>query len=383
MFEFYSFIPLLGVFLGVFSSIIILLKQHQPTYRKSLFLIFIFSISYYCFTIFIVNSDKLLDWPHLFRTGSPFFYLVSVSFFLLGKAYLSNKNAPQLLDFVLLLIPILHSIELLPFYLKSSSEKIIIIESFIQNKGSIYTTNTSLIPANFHYISQGFLGMLSGGIVLFNTTRIAVKEKVSVFRFRWSWLFFIALSIFTLFLIALVAFVLLKLDRYFFQHFISVYFAATLLLILLLIFLQPKVLYGLKMEIDPIKENNNFNKPKPLSLGITEIETIKKDIETFFKTNQGYLSTDFRLQDFAEELGMNKNLLSQIINTVYNQNFNQLLNNKRIDYVLDNLKNPEWTRLSLEGMGNNVGFKSRTTFNKAFKEKTGITPSEYISKKQL
>lgn len=47
----------------------------------------------------MVNSDKLLEWPHVFRTGSPFFYLISVSFLLLGKAYLSNKNTTELLDF--------------------------------------------------------------------------------------------------------------------------------------------------------------------------------------------------------------------------------------------------------------------------------------------
>lgn len=169
MFELFSIVPLLGVFLGFFSSIVVVLKQQQPLYRKSLFLIFIFSISYYCFTIFLVNSGKLIDLPHFFRTGSPFFYLLSISFFLLGRAYLNNKNTPQFLDIVLLSIPILHAMELLPFYLKSSSEKIGVIESFILDKGGIYTTDTSFISTNLHYNLQGFFGLLSGGIILFET----------------------------------------------------------------------------------------------------------------------------------------------------------------------------------------------------------------------
>lgn len=380
MFELYSVIPLIGVCLGVFSCIIILLKQQQPIYRKTLFLVFILSISYYSFTIFMVNSDQLINWPHVFRTGSPFFYMISVSLFLLSRAFINDQKKPELLDIVLLSIPILHIIELLPFYLKSSSEKIIIIESFIQNKGSIYTTDTSFISTNFHYTLQGFFGILSGGTVVFNTTRLAVKEKVSVFKFRWSWLFFIGLSVFILFLIAIFAYVFLKLDRFFFQYFMSVYFASTLLLILLLIFLHPNVLYAFDVLKIPTIGNNNINKSKTLNLEDKEIDAVKSKIETFFKNNHDYLSSEFRLQDFADDLKMNKNFLSQVINTVYNQNFNQLVNSKRIDYVLEKLKDVQWAKLSFEGMANTVGFKSRTTFNKAFKEKTNLTPSEYILK---
>lgn len=185
---------------------------------------------------------------------------------------------------------------------------------------------------------------------------------------------------FVLFLIALFAYSFLKLDRYFFQHFISIYFAATLLLILLLLFLKPSVLYGITSITPPNTEVEEHKTPKPLSLNSNEIALMKSDIETFFKNNQAYLSSDFRLQDFAGHLNMSKNRLSQVINTLYNQNFNQLVNSKRIDYVLEKLNDVQWAKLSLEGIANSVGFKSRTTFNKAFKEKTKLTPSEYISK---
>ena len=58
-------------------------------------------------------------------------------------------------------------------------------------------------------------------------------------------------------------------------------------------------------------------------------------------------------------------------------NFNQLLNEKRIEVALRNLENSKWEHLTLEGVALEVGFKSRTTFNKAFKTKTGCTPSKY------
>ncbi|WP_081979148.1 helix-turn-helix domain-containing protein [Lacinutrix jangbogonensis] len=57
--------------------------------------------------------------------------------------------------------------------------------------------------------------------------------------------------------------------------------------------------------------------------------------------------------------------------------FNQLINEKRIDVVLKKFSNLDWLNYSLEGVALEVGFKSRTTFIKAFKEKTGTTPSQY------
>ena len=328
----------------------------------------------------MVNSGKLIEWPHVFRTGSPFLYLLSISFFLLGKAHLTNKNKPELLDILLLSIPVLHTLELLPFFIKSGSEKIKFIENFIDNTGGIYTTNTSAIPSNSHYIMQGFFGLLGSGIILFKTGHIAFKEHHNVFKFRWTWLFSTSLSLFAFFSAAIFGYLIIKLDRHFFQYFMSVYFALTLIMLLFFIYLQPYALYGVSSNKIQIKNNNETQKPKPLSLNSNEIETLKNDIEVFFKNNQAYLSSDFRLQDFADQLNIKKNILSQVVNTVYNQNFNQLVNSKRIDYVLEKLNDVQWAKLSLEGMANTVGFKSRTTFNKAFKEKTKLTPSEYISK---
>ncbi|WP_394330735.1 helix-turn-helix domain-containing protein [Lacinutrix jangbogonensis] len=48
-----------------------------------------------------------------------------------------------------------------------------------------------------------------------------------------------------------------------------------------------------------------------------------------------------------------------------------------MDVVLKKFSNLDWLNYSLEGVALEVGFKSRTTFIKAFKEKTGTTPSQY------
>ncbi len=75
-----------------------------------------------------------------------------------------------------------------------------------------------------------------------------------------------------------------------------------------------------------------------------------------------------------------RNNLSYIVNEVYQMNFNQLLNKKRIEVVIKKLNaKDDWDKLSLSGISQEVGFKSRTTFIKAFKSNMGMTPSRYIN----
>ncbi|GAB4163640.1 MAG: hypothetical protein Tsb0033_24280 [Winogradskyella sp.] len=138
------------------------------------------------------------------------------------------------------------------------------------------------------------------------------------------------------------------------------------------------MLYNVELGSDKNKKPKNQNPKSNLDDHLRM--DIKKNIEHYFKNQTDFLKPEFRLQNLASHLNVNKNILSQTINSVYSKNFNQLLNAYRISYALEKINDKSWQNLSIEGMAENVGFKSRTTFNKAFKENTGCTPSEYISK---
>ena len=379
MFDLYSFAPLLGFFFGLFATIVIVLKQQQPVYRKTLLLLFLFSITLYCVPVYFVNSGKVLTSPHFFRTGSPFLYLLSISLFLLGRAYLYNIKKAGTLDYILLLIPVLHTIELIPYFSKSADEKLILIKQFIDNKDNIYSVDTSFIPTFWHYTIQGILGILSASFVLFKFIKNTLSKKETIFKSQLNWLFFIALSIFLYFSIATIAYFIIQPERLFFQQFASIFLACILIMIVLLIFLSPQLLYNIDLVSPQNKTTKNHSSKQKIN---TEINSkVKQDIEDYFQNNTDFLQHDFRLQNLAEHLNINKNLLSQIINSAYHQNFNQFINDKRISFALKKIDDDTWQNLSIEGMAESVGFKSRTTFNKAFKEKTGFTPSEYISKR--
>lgn len=60
-------------------------------------------------------------------------------------------------------------------------------------------------------------------------------------------------------------------------------------------------------------------------------------------------------------------------------NFNNFINGYRIQHILDHFRADKWEQLSLEGIGLEAGFRSRSTVNKAFKKYTGKPPPLYRS----
>ena len=54
------------------------------------------------------------------------------------------------------------------------------------------------------------------------------------------------------------------------------------------------------------------------------------------------------------------------------------MNEYRVKEVKEKLANKKYKSLTVLGIAYESGFNSKTTFNRIFKEETGMTPTEYI-----
>jgi putative ABC transport system permease protein len=97
------------------------------------------------------------------------------------------------------------------------------------------------------------------------------------------------------------------------------------------------------------------------------------------KLNRFYLDAELSLNSLAKELGISIHELSRIINTGLRKNFNDFVNEFRIQDVARRMKDPAYDRLTLLGIAYDCGFNSKTTFNRAFKQILGKSPAEYKS----
>jgi len=96
--------------------------------------------------------------------------------------------------------------------------------------------------------------------------------------------------------------------------------------------------------------------------------------------NQEYfLSIGCNLRAMAKKVKTNATYLSVIINNYKGKNFINYINDLRINYAVERLKQDKKFRsFSIKSIAEEVGYKSDYSFAKHFKSKTGLNPSDYI-----
>jgi AraC-like DNA-binding protein len=91
-----------------------------------------------------------------------------------------------------------------------------------------------------------------------------------------------------------------------------------------------------------------------------------------------YRDQDLTIYKLAKEIGTNSKYLSSIINKEFEKNFVNFINEYRVEDAKQNLKSEKYKNYTIEAHGQHVGFKSKSSFNIAFKKYTGKTPTEFI-----
>lgn len=97
-----------------------------------------------------------------------------------------------------------------------------------------------------------------------------------------------------------------------------------------------------------------------------------------FEEEGQYLLEDCTINDVADLLNTNKTYLSKVINVVKKKPFTNYINELRLVHAIQLLKEDTYKKYTIKAISKEAGFKSKSTFNLAFKEYTGLTPSEFI-----
>lgn len=92
-----------------------------------------------------------------------------------------------------------------------------------------------------------------------------------------------------------------------------------------------------------------------------------------------YTDADLSLTIVAEALGMNPNYVSTLIREETGTTFTRMVSQKRIDKARDLLAN---TGMQINAVAEAVGFANVVSFNRLFKQTTGMAPGEYRKQAQ-
>lgn len=90
-----------------------------------------------------------------------------------------------------------------------------------------------------------------------------------------------------------------------------------------------------------------------------------------------YQNPTLTLAELSAHTGLPPRLISFTVNAGFGRTFNDLVNGYRVAEVQRRLAAPDARRLTLLGIAFESGFNSKTTFNRIFKQVTGVAPREY------
>lgn len=114
-------------------------------------------------------------------------------------------------------------------------------------------------------------------------------------------------------------------------------------------------------------------------LGRDEIDALAARLIRFVDEQKPHLEEGVTLRQVASRLGTSPNHLSQAINQGLGKNFYELINERRVDEFKRRVRDPRNRAFTLLGIAMDSGFSSKSSFNRVFKQFTGLSPQQYVA----
>jgi len=168
---------------------------------------------------------------------------------------------------------------------------------------------------------------------------------------------------------------------------ISIWYQEYLIIVAMLLLVSFLGYYGINqskillpdflLEEDKLNTKKEVKNKVQLHIAKTEFEPLKNELELLFSNSRPYLDENLTLGKLANELSITDKKLSILLNQFMNTNFYDLVNKYRVLAVTQKMEQDTYKNYNLFGIACECGFKSRTSFNRIFKNETGYSPSAY------
>ncbi len=346
----------LGVSHGFFAAVLLLTKKERTTSDQIL-------IAWLC----LLALEFLSCGIDIRLFGTP---LLSSAFLLFNPAFYLYVKSLTNEKFKLKYIQLLH---LLPFI---SFEIITYIIKEPYSLTSYLEVDSSLWFRSIFGISSiiSWLVYNTASSVLVVRHRKRLKNEFSTLEsdMKMNWLLFVVVfyNLFCAIAVLLGLFAVLFNIRF---PVTPVYvYSAMLLFVYIFSF------YGLIQKSVFIRDNDDIlpRKYKRSLLSKTQKAEIKNNLLEYFKNSRPYLNPELSMSMLSQNLNIPKYHLTEVLNIDIGKNFFQFVNEYRIEEVKRQLSDKS-NYYSIEAIGYESGFSSKSSFYTVFKKFTGLTPAEY------
>jgi AraC-like DNA-binding protein len=323
---------------------------------------------------FVVTSGLLVHLPFWYRVGNVFTMLfIPMSF--LYVVFFTQRRSWKWYDLLHLIPVLIYIADYWEIFLMPAAEKKGLIQQGLSNlDGMMEFRDSKFFGPHFYWEFRTALFSfywVAKVVVMVRWLRSqgSINPEIKIWR---NWMISFLLCQFAMLIIHYVSLVTSI-------HFlvISGLFVALSMLITLVIFFYPSILYGLNLP-EPLRLTPKINRRVLLTEeGKQKMENDILKMETLLERKKSFLIEGYSVHDFSKDINIPAYQISKILGTLKGFGFVDYINQKRIRYCTAKLDEGAWSTFTLEAISFECGFSNRNTFTQAFIKFQGYSPSMY------
>ncbi len=395
---YFSIVFFAGV-LGFLVAAILVFVNKTDTFPSRILAGFLVCFSLLALNYALMTTRFYLRFPHFWRV----FGWASFSFgplaYLYVRSVLHQSFAFRKTDVLMFIPALLHPLGMIPFFILPANQKIEFLQTVYNNTKLITLEPESLLPEGSGTVLRLFVGVVAAIAQLRllyawkrKHSHAFLKEVQNMNTFRWLHRFSWMMAFFWLIVVIEMTFHLTSDNNL--SYLIIFTISATIAFISLYLLLQPSILYGIKGWLKSARVKEASGGKGVETQGAVQMETrktglsaeqgrvFKEKMESYFMQSRPFRKTGYTITDLSKELDIPSYQLSSFINQEYGKNFNELINEYRVDYLIQQYEQAvDFSNYTLEAFGKEAGFNSRAAFISAVKRRTGKTPSELFGRR--
>lgn len=321
----------------------------------------------------------------------PIYYLTGPMLYFYVRSTLRDNHVLSKNDYLHFLPAIIGLITVLPYIFKSFDYKLAVAQQFIDDPNSIKIVRT-------HWFYPNYINVIARPILLFGygTACLAMIWKYTSKKRNYSpmaqrntlikWLISITIIAFltaiSYILMTYLFFSTTNLKKEVFNQLpISTFTGFFFSIIPIVIIIFPEILYGMpRASASPTAIDEDV-----LPIGIQQ-ENIIEDpfsetalrILNYMEEEKPYLNPKFSINDIIENLAIPKHHVYYCFNNIIQTKFTVLRTNYRIAHAKGLLLSKKVDVMTIEGIGLESGFASKSNFFAVFKEATRLSPYDFM-----
>ncbi|MBD0405288.1 helix-turn-helix domain-containing protein [Flammeovirga sp. EKP202] len=134
--------------------------------------------------------------------------------------------------------------------------------------------------------------------------------------------------------------------------------------------------------LKPVELKSSYRK-EDVPSNDKELTVFMEQVSVLFEKEQLYTKQDLTLNEVSTIMSIPSHKLTKLIQQSYKKNFSELVNDYRVKAFTQKVMMGEAEKSTLLSIAYEVGFHSKSTFNRAFKKSTGMTPKEFMNKSSV